>query len=167
MESVSFTRSRLKTSGFFLGAILFTAAGYLSTHLAETLLRRAVGWMAIAFFGAVAISAGWALLRGGELFTFDRTGIADRYRGVVIPWAEIDEAVVVTVNGVPFLGLIFLHPEQFLSRVSKLRRLLAELNERMGWCYWNFTFNGVTPGIDEALRYIRENVPGVRCRGAL
>jgi hypothetical protein len=166
MDNVVFARSRLKTAGFFLGAMFFVGAGYLMTYLAERLFHRMAGWAAIAFFGAVAISAGWALIRGGEVFTFDRTGIADHHRGMLIPWTEIDEAVVVTVNGAQFLGLVFHHPEQFLSRVSPLRRVFAQLNERMGWCYWNFTFSGVTPGIDEALRYIRDNVPGVRCRGS-
>lgn len=166
MGSIPFTRPRLKTAGFFLGAASFAGAGYLMTYLAETALHRLVGWVTIAFFGAIVISAGWALIRGGEVFTLDRTGIADRHRGVVIPWTEIEEVAVVTVNGAEFLGLVFHHPEQFLSRVSPLRRVLAKLNERMGWCYWNFTFSGVTPGIDEALRYVRDHVPDVRCRGS-
>lgn len=162
MEPVSFNRSRLRTAGFVLGGLFFVAMGYLMVTLAESIFHRAIGWITILFFGAVAISAGWSVIRSGRMFTFDRSGIVDHQRGVVIAWADIRQAVVFDVNGIRFLGLTFHEPAQFLSRLSPPRRLLAEFNERRGWCYWNFTFSGVTPGIDDALEYIRKI--GVPCR---
>jgi hypothetical protein len=140
----------------------FVLMGYFVAADEESLYRRAVGWVCIAFFGAVAVSATWSLFRGRDVFTFDRAGITDHHRGVVIAWAEIKKAVVLNVQGMQFLGLVFHQPAQFLDRLSPLRRVFAKFNERQKWCYWNFTFTGVTPGIEEALRYIGENVPEVR-----
>lgn len=82
MEPVSFTRSRLRTAGFVLGGLFFVAMGYLMIIVAESIFHQAIGWIAILFFGAVALSAGWMVIRSGRMFTFDRSGIADHHRGV-------------------------------------------------------------------------------------
>ena len=162
MDSVIFTRPKLRTLGFVLGGACFVLMGYLIASSGDSLYERAMGWLCIAFFGAVALSATWSLFRSRNVYTFDRAGITDHHRGVVIAWGEIKKVVIVSVQGMQFLGLVFHQPDQFLDRLSPLRRMFANFNERQQWCYWNFTFTGVTPGIDEALEYIRQNVPGVR-----
>jgi hypothetical protein len=50
--------------------------------------------------------------------------------------------------------------------VSPAKQKLARLNKSMGWGHWGFSFAGVSPGIGEAVRFIRENVPSLQVADA-
>lgn len=153
ISSLTFRRPRIQTAGFVLGAAVFVVMGWAMTQ-SDELFHRAVGWVCIAFFGAVVVSAGRHLFKSETSFTLDSSGIVDRSRRITIAWSEIEKVTVFSVKGNRFLGLVFRDPQHFLSRLAWWRRPFAHLNERMGWCYWSFSFNGVTPGIDEAIDFI-------------
>jgi hypothetical protein len=161
-QSLTFQRSRLKIAGFVGGAAAFVGFGWLLTYVGDDWFERGMGWVTIAFFGAVFLSASASLFRRKVVFVLDRNAITDSGRGIVIPWNEVREVLVVNVRGQRFLSLAFKNREVTLARASMLSRKLAELNERMGWGEWTFNFTAVSPGIDEALEFIRENVPDVR-----
>jgi len=164
-NQLTFKRSRLKIAGFVAGAAAFVAGGLLMTYVGEDWYERGAGWVTVAFFGAVFLSAGASLFRRRVVFVLDRNAITDSGRGIVIPWSEVREVLVVNVRGQRFLSLAFRNRDVTLARASMLSRKLAELNERMGWGEWTFNFTAVSPGIDDALQFIRENVPGVRVPG--
>ena len=161
-NQLTFQRSRLKIAGFAAGAAAFAGFGWLMTYIGENWYERGVGWVTIAFFGAVFLSAGTSMFRRKVVFVLDRNAFTDSGRGIVIPWNEVREVLVVNVRGQRFLSLAFKDREATLARASMLSRKLAELNERMGWGEWTFNFTAVSPGIDEALEFIRKNVRGVR-----
>lgn len=165
-DRVTFKRSRGKTALLICVALLFVVGGIVIAGNAEDSFDRIAGWACAVFFAAAAISGTRKLLSAGDVFTFDRNGIADHSHDVIIPWTEVDEVLVLSVRGVRFLSIQLQYPEQFLARVSPAQRKLAAFNERMGWGHWAFTFSGVTPGIDEALRFIHANVPAVRAPAA-
>ena len=154
----------MHTAGFVLGAAFFVVMGWTMTQ-SDELFHRAVGWVCIAFFGSVFLSAGSHLFKSETAFTLDSSGIVDRHRRVTIAWNEIENVQVFSVKGNRFLGLVFRDPQQFLSRLAWWRRPFAHLNERMGWCYLSFTFTGIKPGIDAAIDFIGASVPGVPLGG--
>ena len=164
-QQITFKRSRLKIAGYVAGAAAFVAGGYLMTYVGDNWFERGMGWVTIAFFGAVFLSASASLFRRSTVFVLDRSAITDSGRGIVIPWNEVREVQVVNVRGQRFLSLSFKNREVTLARASMLSRKLAEINERMGWGEWTFNFSAVSPGIDDALEFIRKNVSGVRIKG--
>jgi hypothetical protein len=64
---------------------------------------------------------------------------------------------IVTVRRNSFLALTFHNPDRLLSRVSAAKRRWALTNQRLGWGHWALSFSGLTPGMDEALAFIREH----------
>lgn len=162
METLTFKRSRIKTAGFVLGALVFVIGGFFITRSAEELFDRVIGLVCVLFFGAVLVSATRSLFQNQVVFALDQTGITDTNRGLVIAWSEVDEVTIVTVRGIRFLGLALKSPDSILARVSPMQRRLAGMNEQIGGAHWSFSFAGITPGIDDALQFIRQNVPGVR-----
>jgi hypothetical protein len=159
MERLVFERSPAKNAGLLLLSLLFVAGGVFMALKADTTFDRAVGWVCTAFFGLGILAAARNLLRGGTAYVFDLSGIKDESAGLLIPWTEIAECMVLIVRGTRLLGVSFKNPDQFLVQVSPAKQKLARFNERMGWGHWAFAFTGVRPGLDEALQFIRENVP--------
>lgn len=162
MERIEFKRSPAKTAVLLLGALLFVAVGIFLAMTGETAFDRTMGWLCAAFFGLVVVAAAKNVVKSGVVFAFDLSGISDENRGVVIPWTEIEEVVVISIHGTRFLGVSLRQPEPFLARVSALQRKVAKANEAMGLGHWGFTFAGITPGIDEAIQFVQRNVPAVR-----
>lgn len=161
MERIEFKRSRAKNALLLLLSLAFVLGGVFMARTAESSSDAAVGWICAAFFGLTSLAGVRNIVRGGVVFVFDQAGITDTSRGILIPWSEVEDVLVVSVKGTRMLGISLRHPEQFLSRVSAAQQAMANLNQRMGWGHWGFSFTGITPGIDEALRYVSEHVPNV------
>ena len=158
MERLVFERSRAKNAGLLLLSLMFVAGGVYMAKTADTSTDRLIGWLCAAFFGLGILAAIRNLLQGGTAFVFDLSGIKDERSGVLIPWPEIAECMVVSIRGNRLLAISFKNPDQFLMQVSPAKQKLARFNQSMGWGHWAFSFSDVTPGLDEALRFIRENV---------
>jgi hypothetical protein len=161
MERLVFERSPLKNAGLLLLSLLFVAGGVFMALKADTDSDRVIGWICAAFFGLGILAAARNLLQGGTAFVFDLSGIKDENSGLFIPWSEIAECLLLSVKGTRLLSVSFKNPDQFLLQVSPAKQKLARFNERMGWGHWSLSFTGVRPGIDEAVRFIRENVPNL------
>lgn len=162
MERLVFERSRTKNAGLLLLSLMFVAGGVYMANTADTSTERIVGWLCAAFFALGIVAAIRNLLEGGTAFVFDLSGIKDERSGFLIPWSEVAECKVISMRGNRLLAVSFKNPDQFLQQVSPAKRKLAGFNERLGWGHWGFTFTDVSPGLDEALRFIRENVPHLR-----
>jgi hypothetical protein len=78
----------------------------------------------------------------------------------------VGQCQIISMRGTVLLGVSFKNPDQFLLQVSPAKQKLARFNERMGWGHWGFSFAGVSPGIKEAERFIRENVPSLQMADA-
>ena len=119
---------------------------------------RTAGWCGVAFFTICAFVALKRMIGGGVPFAFDLSGITFPSGSFgMVPWSEIKAYAVVTVRGHLFLALTFNDPDRILSRMSTAKRRWALANQRLGWGHWALTFSGLTPGINEAVDFIREH----------
>lgn len=167
MERLTFERSRAKNIGLALLAGALVAASWFMTQNGDDGFDRLIGWLGVVFFGLGMVIGMKRAVEGGVAFVLDRAGlIAEQGQVGVIPWSEVESCSIVTVRGARFLSFTFREPERILSRVSPSKRKLATFNEKMGWGHWALSFSGVRPGIDEAVRFIRENAPELRVHGA-
>ncbi|HEX6178690.1 MAG TPA: STM3941 family protein [Thermoanaerobaculia bacterium] len=164
MQSITFERSRLKTAATSLGGAAFALLGFFLAQNGDDFYERAIGWLCVLFFGAVAVASFPHIFRAGRVFSIDEQNIHDHARKLDIAWTEVDDVRVVHAGGISFLALRFHDRDSVLRRVSRLRRAMATMNDRQGWGHWSFSFTSVTPDINAALDFIRNNVPSVRLR---
>ncbi len=128
----------------------------------HNVVERAIGWFGAAFFGLASLVGLAKTIRGGTVFSFASEGITDHANSITIPWSEIETCVAVSVHGSNFLGLVLQNRDQFLTRLSIPKRMLARLDERMGCGQWALSFADVSPGLDAALEFIRGHAPSIR-----
>ena len=158
VDRVEFKRTPKQQFGLMIvGCVLVAASWYLATTTLDPVYR-VVGWLGVGLFVLCAAIAAKRMVSEGTPFVFDRAGISFPGGNFgLVPWNEIKSYAVVTIRGNVFLALTFNDPERILSRVSTAKRKWALVNERMGWGHWALTFIGLTPGIDEAVAFIREH----------
>lgn len=162
MQRLTFERSRGKNIGLALIGVALVAASWFTIQKADDSIDRIFGWFGLVFFGLCIVVAVKRALEGGVAFVFDGAGIRTEDDEVgLIPWSDVESCFIISIRGTRLLSLTFREPEMFLARVSVTKRKLAAFNQRMGWGHWSFSFAGVKPGVDEAMRFIRENAPGV------
>lgn len=160
MERIDFVRDTLKTSLILVGGIALVAASIWMALRGDDVMDRGIGWVGGFFFGAATIKIFRSLLRGGPEFTFDSSGIRLQQSGIVMQWTEIEDFSVVKVRRAKFLALKFRNPEQFFARISSLQAKLARINNAVGWGHWQLSFSGITPGIDQAVRFAEQHRSG-------
>jgi hypothetical protein len=140
-----------------IGILLIAASFYMARHNEDPVYRVA-GWIGVGFFVLTTVVAVKRMLTGGTPFVFDRAGISFPTGNFgLLPWSEIKSYSIVTLRGNQFLALTFNDPDRILSRVSVAKRKWAVANKGLGFGHWSVTFTGLTPGIDEAVAFIREN----------
>ena len=140
-----------------IGSVLVVWSWFVARTNADVVYRT-VGWFGVGIF-ALCILIAAKRLRGESVpFVFDLAGISFPSGNFgMVPWTEIKEYAVVTVRGNYFLALTFHDPARVLSRVPAGRRRWALANQRLGWGHWALSFSGLTPGMNEALAFIREH----------
>ena len=140
-----------------VGCVLVAASLWVAMRSGDV-VHRSAGWVGAGVMALCALIAAKRLLNGGVPFVFDLGGISFPTGSFgLLPWTEIKSYSVVTIRGNYFLALTFHDPARALSRVSALRRRWAVVNQRLGWGHWALSFSGLTPGMDEAIGFIREH----------
>jgi hypothetical protein len=140
-----------------VGCVLVAASWFVAVRHADVVYRTA-GWLGVGFFALCTIIAAKRLLAGGVPFVFDLGGISFPTGSFgLLPWTEIESYAVVTVRGNYFLAFTFHDPARVLSRVSAAKRRWSFANQKLGWGHWALSFSGLTPGMDEAIAFIREH----------
>ena len=158
LDRLEFKRTPQQQLGLMIvGLVLVAASWYLATTTRDPVYR-VVGWLGVGLFALCTVIAVKRLISGGTPFIFDRAGISfPRGNFGLLPWSEVKSYSVVTIRGNVFLALTFNDPARILARVSAAKRNWALANERLGWGHWALSFIGLTPGIDEAVAFIREH----------
>ena len=158
LDRVEFKRTPQQQLGLMaVGCVVVAASWYLATTTPDPVYR-VVGWLGVGFFALCTVIAGKRLISGGTPFIFDRAGISFPGGNFgLLPWSEVRSYSVVTIRGNVFLALTFNDPARILQRMSTAKRKWALANERLGWGHWALSFIGLTPGIDEAVAFIREH----------
>lgn len=140
-----------------IGCVLVGASWFVAATNGD-IVYRVAGWLGVGFFTLGVVIALRRLLAGGVPFVFDLAGIAFPSGTFgLLPWAEIKEYSVVTIKGNYFLAFTFHEPARVLSRVSTAKRRWALVNHRFGWGHWALSFSGLTPGLNEAVEFIRQH----------
>jgi len=157
-ERLEFRYSPQKQLALIVVCCVLVAASWVVATRNADVVYRGVAWLTFGFFILCAIIAVKRRVVGGVPFVFDLAGIGFPTGNFgLLPWTEIKSYSVVTVRGNYFLALTFNDPGRVLSRVSPAKRKWALANERLGWGHWSLSFAGLTPGMDEAVTFIREH----------
>jgi len=157
-ERLEFRYSPQRQLALFITGCALAAASWFVAMRSADIVYRTVCWFGVVFFALGAIIAVKRMISGGVPFAFELAGIAFPTGSFgLLPWTDIKEYVVVSIRGNYFLALTFHDPTRVLSRVSNAKRQVALTNQRMGWGHWALSFSGVTPGLDEAVAFIREH----------
>ena len=157
MERVEFRRTREQQFGLMIVGCVLAAGAWYVARTTHDPVYRVVAWLGAALMALCALVAAKRMIDGGVPFVFDRAGIS--FPGGtfgLLPWNEIKSYAIVTIRGNLFLALTFKDPERILSRMTPAKRKWAQANARMGWGHWALSFIGLTPGIDDAVAFIRE-----------
>ena len=155
MERLEFERSRLRLAGILSLSPILVATSYFCTTLEDPPYARVVGWIGVVFFGLAAIPIIGQIVRGGVAIVLSAEGIEDARLGVgLIPWRDVSQVWVAKVRSSRFVCIRLVHRETYVTRLPTQKRVIAWVNRSMGFGDLAISFQGLRPGIDEALAYI-------------
>ncbi|MBF6608541.1 MAG: hypothetical protein ITG00_07355 [Flavobacterium sp.] len=140
MQKIEIPLSKLKLLFSIGGATLFVVLGF---HLLTTIADRsrydpnfikALGIITIIFFGAAGIYGVIKLFDKGMGLIIDDIGIIDNTNASsvgLIKWSEITEIRVIKVKSTKILLIYTSDPNNFLRKVSGIKRKLMKGNMKM------------------------------------
>lgn len=151
-ENLIYHNSRSRYVLLTLGSLAFVAMG---VYMIVTTGKWGLGLVTIAFFGTgVAVGVRQLLDTRPRLQITDE-GILDRTLGVgLIPWADITDAYVRGINHEYFICLHVRNEQEYASRLSPLKRRLAQANEALGFTLLSVNLSGVDLNPEQLLEYI-------------
>ena len=148
-------RSLPKMLGLLLLAVLMTALSAWCTTQPQVRAQVA-GWLGVVFFGLGVFVIGRQLFRRGPVIVLDSLSITDyRLPDGPLFWDQIRSIWVGSVRSAKFLCIELKDPDLFLSQWSAKRRAIAKANAALGFPAVTISFSGLSPGIEEALTYLR------------
>ena len=152
-------RSLPKMLGLLLLAILLTAVSAWCTTLPD-MRAQVAGWLGIAFFGLGVFVIARQLFRRGPVIVIDSLSITD-HRSADGPlfWDQVRSMWVGSVRSSKFLCVELKDPDLFVSRLSARRRAVVKANAALGFPAITISFSGLSPGIEDALSYLRATQP--------
>ena len=160
MKTIEFRKSNVFLLVNLLGSLGFVAAGIFLLATGKNLLA---SWMSIIFFGACALVIGHQLFSTGPRLVIDQRGVYDQTLGVgVIPWDRIESASVWRVHSTSFIGLEVLQIEDFLRRLSPIKRKLVDLNQKLGYPSLSINLTGLDADPDAICELILKQVEARR-----
>ncbi|GAB3238287.1 hypothetical protein GCM10027346_30710 [Hymenobacter seoulensis] len=151
-EDLIYYNSRKRYALLVFGGLAFVAMGVF------LIVKKGYwgqGLVTILFFGAgVAIGIRQYFDTRPRLQISDE-GILDRTLGVgLIPWSDITDAYVRSINQESFICLEVLDEEVYTSRLSPLKRKLARANAALGFTTLSVNLSGVDLNPEQLLEYI-------------
>jgi hypothetical protein len=147
--------SRSKLLGYLVLTCIMVGGAYFCTTLPDS-VANIFGWIGIAFFGLGFIISPIRFLRWGAVIVINEFGIEDRRWGTgVIPWEDIESMSIYSVENCACLQLWVKDPAKYVTRMSWWNRKISDFNKSSGFSPIQLDFVAVSPGIDEAIRYIK------------
>ncbi len=147
-----------KTFGLVCIGILMLGVSWFCTTVPNQ-IAQIVGWLGLVFFGLCFIAILAQLFRTRECVVLDDVGIHDLRAFGVIAWDDIVSLTIGSVRSQRFLCIEVREPSIYLSRLSTHKRLLAQANPSLGFPPITISFSGLSPGLEEVLRYVQMNHP--------
>jgi hypothetical protein len=156
-DRLEFKYSPQKQLGLLIISGVIVALCAFVAMTTTDIVHRVLAWIGVPLFMLCGLVALKRMTGGGTPFVFDSTGIVFPGGNFgILPWAEIKSYSLVTLRGNEFLALTFNDPERVLARVSPTKRKMALANAKLGLGHWSLTFIALTPGIQEAMTFIRQ-----------
>ncbi len=150
MEKLIIKNSRRKYVLLLVGCIGFVIVGIAMLAVGE-----GFGWASILFFGAGIPIFIWQIIDARPRLVIDEHGVLDRTLGVGrIDWSDIESAYVIKMAGNDFICLELRHPEKYLNRLSKVKRVMTAANRSLGFKEFNLNLSGVAAGTDEVFELV-------------
>ncbi|RPD47704.1 hypothetical protein DNI29_09670 [Hymenobacter sediminis] len=151
-EDLIYYNSRKRHALLTLGALAFVAMG---VFMIVTKGNWGLGLITIVFFGTGAAVGAWQFLDTRPRLRITDEGILDRTLGVgLIPWTDITDAYVRSINQENFVCLQVRDEQAYLSRLSPLKRKLAGANAALGFTPLSINLSGVDLNPEQLLEYI-------------
>jgi hypothetical protein len=140
--------------------VAVTAAGFTSY----------IGWCALAFFGACILAIAFQLWRRKPIVAIDAEGIRVARGGhKPVAWSQVESVAIGATSGQRFLCIELCDEAAYVAQLPRLRQMFVKANRSLGFPALSISFNGLTPGLDEACAYIeallraRWCASGARC----
>ncbi|MET4108183.1 STM3941 family protein [Hymenobacter sp. UYP22] len=151
-ENLIYHNSRWRYALLTLGGLAFVAMG---VFMIITEGKWGLGLVSIAFFGTGVLVGIRQLLDSRPRLQITEEGILDRTLGVgLIPWADIDDAYVRSINQENFICLVLHNEDEYLQRLPPLKRKLASANAALGFTMLSVNLSGVDLNPEQLLEYI-------------
>lgn len=156
--------SRIKLLGHFVGGLAFVALGafLMFVPTRHGLFARFIGLVAVAFFGAIAVSIFYRLVRPAPAMIINARGIVDNASGVsvgLIPWDQIGEVREYRVQNQVFLGIVPKDLEALLEKQPRWKRAAIRANLSMGATPVNVPQAALGVKVSDLVREIEQRRP--------
>jgi hypothetical protein len=143
-------RNLLLLNGVMIaGAVLCITLPDLETQLA--------GWAGIAFFSLSFIVTARSWFRTSQpKIVIDDAGIHTGSSIGTIDWPDVTGLRIDSIKRIKLLSIYVLDKQKYLNRMPMLARAAAKLHPYLGCSELTINFVGLTPGIDDACRYLQK-----------
>lgn len=158
--------SKKKIVLLMLGALGFVALGAWVLAVADEIPRRdpavlrAAGIVAIVFFGFASVYALRKLFDAAPGLIINSRGIVDNSSAIaagLIPWEQITELTVTTVQSQRLLTIHVRSPDLFLTQGNFMRRMAAKVNYKHYGSPVQISANALKVSFDELLALVRHH----------
>ena len=141
--ALAFFAARLRHALLLVVACGFVAAGVFLLVAGDDEARW-VGIAGIVFFGACALVFLWQLFDRRPRLIIDDIGVFDRTLRVGrIPWDDIEDASLASIQGQAFICLSLRDEAQWVAKLPPLQRRLVGANRALGFSGLNLNLSGV------------------------
>jgi len=150
---MDFFVSPLRTAGLLILGVVMTFASYIAGTQASD-YKSWVGWFGVAFFGFACLAIARQLFNKASVVSIDPQGIlATRFTRERILWSDVDSVSIGKVRSTRFLCVWLKDEDGYLRSLSATKASLARMNRAMGFPAIAISFQGLTPGLDEAFSF--------------
>ena len=137
MTDLVIPASRIKLLGQFVAGLVFVAGGLflMVVPTRQGPFARLIGFVTVVFFGAIAVSILYRLVKGAPAIIINADGIVDHASGVsigLIPWDQIGEVREYRVQDQVFLSIMPKDLDALLETQPRWKRTAIRANLSMG-----------------------------------
>jgi hypothetical protein len=141
-----------------LGVVMTAVSYFAATHASG--YKMVISWFGVPFFALAVVAACVQLFRRGPSIVMSAEGISGpRMGSPTLKWSDIAAVSVGQVRRQKLLCLWLRDQDAYVARLSAARQLAAKGSIAMGFPAMSLSFNGLKPGLPQALEYALTHVP--------